>query len=71
MKKGTIFSILSVALALSAMLTLGGCLQDKCVSITTYTLFEPVYKLPEEMRQPIVTEAPRALENPGKIYYYQ
>lgn len=71
MKKGTIFSILSVALALSAMLTLGGCLQDKCVSTTTYTLFEPVYKLPEEMRQPIVTEAPRALENPGKIYYYQ
>ena len=71
MRKGTIFSILSVALSLTAMLTLGGCLQDKCVSTTTYTLFEPVYQLPEEMRKPIVTEAPRTLENPGKIYYYQ
>lgn len=71
MRKGTIFSILSVALSLTAMLTLGGCLQDKCVSTTTYTLFEPVYQLPEEMRKPIQTESPRTLENPGKIYYYQ
>ncbi len=71
MKKRAIFSMFSVGLTLAVMLLLGGCIQDKCVSTTNYTLFEPVYVLPEEMRKPIETEAPRAMENPGKIYYYQ
>lgn len=71
MKKVAIFSVISVGLSLTAMMLLGGCLQDKCQSTTEYTMFEPVYKLPEEMRQPIQTEGPRSLESPGKIYYYQ
>jgi hypothetical protein len=68
MKKGT---FLSFSIAMAAMFTLSGCLEDKCTSTTTYNLFEPVYLLPEEMRKPIETEAARGLEQPGKIYYYQ
>ncbi len=71
MKKGMILGILSVGSSLALMLLLGGCIQDKCISTSTYTLFEPVFLLPEEMRKPIETEAPRGLEHPGKIYYYQ
>lgn len=71
MKKGAIFSALAVGLSLASMILLGGCLQDKCQSTAVYTMYEPVYKLPEEMRQPINTVGPRSLENPGKIYYYQ
>lgn len=71
MKKSAIFSVLSIGLSLSAMIFLGGCLQDKCVSTTTYTFYEPVFKLPEELRQPIQTDGPQSLSNPGKIYYYQ
>jgi hypothetical protein len=64
-------SALAIATAVTTMVSLGSCIQDKCISTSTYTMYEPVYILPEEMRKPIMTEAARALKNPGKIYYYQ
>lgn len=70
MKKISIFGILAIIAAASLTL-LSGCLEDKCTSSATYFLYEPVYVLPQEMRKPIQAEAPRALEHPSKIYYYQ
>jgi hypothetical protein len=71
MKKGTFFGFFTVGAVLSAMLLLHGCIEDRCISTSTYNLFEPVYLLPADMRKPVVTEAARGLEQPGKIYYYQ
>ncbi|HHH50113.1 MAG TPA: hypothetical protein ENK52_03960, partial [Saprospiraceae bacterium] len=47
------------------------CLKDKCDSTQTFVQYTPVYKTVDEIRQDIQILAPRNLENPGKIYYYQ
>lgn len=44
---------------------------DSCEEVYTYTMLEPVYMTYEELRTGITTEAPRALEDPGKIYFKQ
>ncbi len=49
---------------------LSGCEQDRCVRTEEYTAYEPVYKRIDEMRVPVAVESPRALNAPGKIYYY-
>ncbi|MFN7120262.1 MAG: LVIVD repeat-containing protein [Saprospiraceae bacterium] len=51
-------------------LSLTGCLQDDCEATRTFIQFEPIYRTEAQIRQEIKTEAPRALENPGKIYVY-
>lgn len=71
MKKGFWLSALSIAAAVTTMISLGGCLKDNCISTSTYVMYEPIFVLPEDMRKPIQTEAARELKNPGKIYYYQ
>lgn len=57
--------------ALVLMFGLTSCLEDRCDLTRTYTAWEPVYLGIDELRQPIETEAPRELKQPGKIYYYQ
>ncbi len=47
------------------------CTEDKCNQEVTYTRFIPVYQTYENIRADIQSEAPRDLENPGKIYFYQ
>lgn len=47
------------------------CTKDKCRQEVTYTKYDPVYSTYEEIRAEIQSEAPRDLENPGKIYFYQ
>ncbi len=71
MAKRIWLGILPLAAAITIAISFSGCLRDKCVSSSTYIMYEPVYVLPAEMRQPVQTEAARALKNPGKIYYYQ
>lgn len=50
-------------------ISLPGCLKDKCSSTITYQQWEPVYIANENLHQPVTAEAPRALKNPGKLYY--
>ena len=44
------------------------CLKDKCTSTYNYTFYRPVYKTKAEVRANIRSNAPRAIERPGKIY---
>ena len=56
-----------------ALLAFGaaGCLKDSCERTVSYIRVDPVYKTIDEIRDgTAVVEAPRALEEPGQIYYY-
>jgi hypothetical protein len=46
---------------------LGGC-EDVCHQTLTYSVYEPVYMTHEELKAAVHTQAPIALEQPGKIY---
>lgn len=63
--KQTLFVLASIAL----VSLLGGCLRDTCTSTTTYIRFDPVYKTPAECRIDVTAEGPRALKQPGKMYF--
>lgn len=52
-------------------LTASSCLRDSCEETHTYTYYKPVYVTPEEYKIPVNLEAPKTLQNPGKIYFYQ
>ncbi|GIV34672.1 MAG: hypothetical protein KatS3mg031_2207 [Chitinophagales bacterium] len=52
----------------SAVILLAGCMKDKCTTHYTYQIYEPVYLDYAQLRQPVASEAPRALKHPGKIY---
>ncbi len=62
----SLFALLLGALAFG----LPSCIEDQCESTQTYFVFDPVYVQPTDFRKPIEVETPRALETPGKIYYY-
>lgn len=47
------------------------CVKDSCISERTYVRWDPVFKTLEELRTDIKVEAPRELQNPGNLYYYQ
>ncbi|WP_207496661.1 LVIVD repeat-containing protein [Aridibaculum aurantiacum] len=42
-----------------------GCLKDTCTR--TYTMYKPIYKTAAEVRANIKSNAPRAVEKPGKL----
>ncbi len=46
------------------------CIEDKCTEQRTYTYYEPVYLLSEDIRIDIQAESPRELRSPGKIYFH-
>jgi hypothetical protein len=60
-----------LGLFLMSLFLLPGCLDDKCQEEVTYYNAHPVYKTLEEIRVGIENEAPRELEKPGKIYFYE
>lgn len=60
----TLFSVLAIA----GLVSLSGCLRDKCTSTRTYVRFDPIYKTLAECRVGIIAEGPRTLKKPGKIY---
>lgn len=68
MKHKSLFLLAFLGLALAA--SLSGCLRDECESTRTYVRFDPIYKLPAEVRVGISAQAPRALHKPGKIYLF-
>lgn len=60
----------AAALFLGAF-SFSSCVKDKCSRTVTYIQIEPVYKTLEEIHNgTAVKEAPRELENPGQLYYY-
>lgn len=50
------------------LLFLAGCVKDNCENTIRYTYYVPVYKTTAEVRANIRSNAPRAVERPGKIY---
>jgi hypothetical protein len=70
-KTSAIVSWVMSALFLAVLsLSVSSCIKDECEATLTYIAFDPHYMMPEELRVPVVNEAPRALKKPGKIYYY-
>lgn len=55
-------------LAASTLFT--SCLKDTCSEKRTYTVFTPVYRSAESIREGVTMEEPRELTKPGKIYVY-
>lgn len=54
------------------LLTLfSGCLKDDCEATRTFIRFEPVFVTTDELRADLQVLAPRELQEPGKIYFYQ
>ncbi len=62
---------ISVLLIALLSICLQSCVKDKCESEITYTQYTPVYVTVDEIRKDIQIEAPRALKQPGKMYFYQ
>ncbi|MEL7532489.1 MAG: hypothetical protein AAFN10_14320 [Bacteroidota bacterium] len=59
---------LSICLA-ALLLSLSGCVQDRCAQQITYISYQAVYLTFEELRAAGKTEAARELNRPGKFYY--
>ncbi len=57
----------AVIVLLSAFL-LSGCVKDNCKQLYTYSYYLPVYKTTAEVKANIKSNAPRQIENAGKIY---
>ncbi len=48
-----------------------GCFKDSCSRKMSYIEVNPIYLSPEEIHaSTLEVEAPRSMENPGRIYYY-
>ncbi|MEM6261400.1 MAG: hypothetical protein AAGI38_02750 [Bacteroidota bacterium] len=53
-----------------AAFALIGCVRDKCDMEYNYMEYSPMYMSRSDFLNAVKTEAPRNLENPGKIYVY-
>ena len=56
------------ALLIALPICFSACVKDDCKQKYTYTYYIPVYITRAEARDNIKSNAPRVLENPGKIY---
>lgn len=61
-------TIALAVLSLPLLFSLQGCLKDTCRS--TYKIYTPVYKKLSDIRAGMRSEAPKPMENTGKIYVY-
>lgn len=59
------FSFILSALFISVTFFLQGCLKDNCTK--TFTIYRPVYKSKQEVRNSIKSTAPRDIKQAGKI----
>jgi hypothetical protein len=46
---------------------LSSCIKDNCSHVYTYTFYQPVYKTTAQVKADIKSNAPKEVENPGKI----
>ncbi|WP_421871173.1 LVIVD repeat-containing protein [Marinoscillum sp.] len=58
----------SLALLLLSALILGSC-TDTCETISSYTYYEPVFMNRTELRDAVELQAPREINQSGKIYF--
>lgn len=68
MNKPVLFCLIGSSI-LSGIL-LSGCLKDHCTHSSQYKLYTPVYTSLQQIRSSVKSEAPRSLENTGKIFYH-
>lgn len=66
MKKYIIISA-NIFIALFVSFLFSGCLKDSITHTYTYSWYEPLYKTKAEVRGDIKSNAPREIQNPGKI----
>ncbi len=59
-----------IAVFLLLAIGFSACIKDECKQHHTYTYYVPIYKTNEEVRANIRSNAPKEIENPGKIYKY-
>src|SRR5436305_88536 len=64
MKK--VLTTAGVACCLFSLLFLQGCFKDSCRN--SYAIYIPVYKTLSQVRASMKSEAPRPLQNTGKLY---
>ncbi|HLG38573.1 MAG TPA: hypothetical protein VI461_02855 [Chitinophagaceae bacterium] len=57
-----LFAVLPIAFS--------ACVKDQCKQTFTYTTYEPVYRTKAEVRANIKSNAPKEVENTGKLYIY-
>lgn len=67
MSKKTLIPVLFI---IFIAISFQSCLKDDCNGSQTFVQFTPVYLQVDEIRQDIQFLAPQALENPGKLYFY-
>ena len=59
-----------ILICIMTLLAFQSCVKDKCEKEITYIKHTPIYKTAEEIRGDVTYDAPQALKNPGKIYFY-
>ena len=61
----------TIALLLVVLpIAFAACVKDQCRKTFTYTYYEPVYRTKAEVRANIKSNAPKEVENTGKLYIY-
>ena len=71
MKMKTLQSIkILLAFALLSGVLFTSCLEDSCSEERHFIQMEPLYAFPDDFRIDAVTEAPREMEETGKMYFY-
>jgi len=63
--------LLPIITLLSIAITFTSCLEDKCDATTEFVRYDPVYLTLAQIRSTVTLEAPRALEEPGRLYLYK
>ena len=59
-----------LTLMLLGIVMFSSCLKDECSSTQQFVRYDPVVLTDDQIRAQIVTESPRPLEHPGKIYVF-
>jgi hypothetical protein len=68
--RSVLYKLIIAASLVAGLFTLAGCLKDSCDSAHTYKKYIPVYMKLEDLRKAVVKQAPREIEQPGKIYVH-
>ncbi|HEY0612444.1 MAG TPA: hypothetical protein VGD35_22370 [Chitinophaga sp.] len=68
--RSVLYKLIIAASLVACLLSIASCLKDSCNNVYIYKLFTPVYKSLDELRGAVKREAPRNIEEPGKIYLY-
>src|SRR6188508_596804 len=55
---------------ITTAVVLSGCVKDRCRTTYSFTMYKPVYMGWDEFRNSVETQPAHAIQNPGKIYYY-